>query len=189
MAERAFSSMQDHFLVALPSLGEGIFAHSLIYLCEHDKNGAMGLIVNHPLDMEVEEILEQLDFDELTNQQHQPVFSGGPVHTDRGFVLHRRDQKHWDASIDVSPKLALTTSLDILDAIARGNGPTDTLIALGYAGWAPGQLEEELADNAWLSLPADDKVIFDTPAEQRVDAALAKLGINFAQLGSDSGHA
>ncbi|WP_374973261.1 YqgE/AlgH family protein [Spongiibacter marinus] len=189
MAEPTFSSMQDHFLVALPNLGEGIFAHSLVYLCEHDENGAMGLIVNRPLDMDVEEILAQLDFDEPGQHRKQPVFAGGPVHTDRGFVLHRRDKQRWDASLEISQKLALTTSLDILDAIARGSGPADTLIALGYAGWAPGQLEEELADNAWLSLPADDKVIFDTPADQRVDAALAKLGINFAQLGSDSGHA
>ncbi len=189
MPDSAFTSLRDHFLIALPNLGEGIFAHSLIFICEHDENGALGLIVNRPLDMEVDEILEQLDFDELSYQQHQPVFAGGPVHTDRGFVLHRRDHQHWDASIEVSSEIALTTSLDILDAIANDSGPRDTLIALGYAGWSPGQLEQELADNAWLILPADYRVMFEVPADQRVDAALAKLGINFAQLGSDSGHA
>lgn len=183
-----FQSLQDHFLVALPSLCEGIFAHSLIYLCEHNREGAMGIIINRPLDMQVDEILEQLEYDDCAPHA-EPVFAGGPVHTDRGFVLHRRDQRHWEASIEVSRDIALTTSLDILDAIAHQQGPSRNLIALGYAGWGPGQLEEELQDNTWLTLPASQQVIFDTPAEQRLDAALSSLGISFAQLGSDSGHA
>lgn len=183
------TSLKDHFLIALPSLGEGIFAHSIVYLCEHDEDGAMGIIINRPLDMQVEEILEQLDFQVQPGEHPEPVFVGGPVHTDRGFVLHRRDDRQWESSIEVNSDTCLTTSLDILDAIAQQRGPERALIALGYAGWGPGQLEQELQDNAWLSLPADQKILFDTAPEQRVDAALAQLGISFAQLGSDSGHA
>lgn len=189
MPESAFPSLKHHFLVALPSLSEGIFAHSLCYVCEHDEHGAMGLIVNHPLDMDVSEILEQLELDKLAELPAEAIYAGGPVHTDRGFVLHRRDPQSWEASLLVNNEIAVTTSLDILEAIAERRGPAQRLIALGYAGWGPGQLEEELADSAWLSLPAEPRILFDIPADKRVDAALAALGINFAQLGSDSGHA
>lgn len=189
MPERAFPSLKHHFLVSLPSLSEGIFAHSLCYLCEHDEQGSMGLIVNHPLDMDVSEILEQLELDNRAAIPEEAIYAGGPVHTDRGFVLHRRDTQSWEASLLVNNDMAVTTSLDILEAIAEQRGPKEHLIALGYAGWGPGQLEEELTDNAWLSLPADPKILFEIPAEERIDAALATLGINFAQLGSDSGHA
>jgi putative transcriptional regulator len=185
----AASSLRDHFLIALPTLGEGIFAHSIIYICEHDENGAMGIIINRPLDVQVDEILEQLDFDHQSGEHPQAVYAGGPVHTDRGFVLHRRDSQQWESSIEVNNDIALTTSLDILDAIANNRGPSQNLIALGYAGWEGGQLEQELQDNAWLTLPARDEILFDVAPEQRVDAALAQLGISFAQLGSDSGHA
>ncbi len=182
-------SLKDHFLIALPSLGEGIFAHSIIYLCEHDDEGAMGIIINRPLDVQVDEILEQLDFDVEPGDHPELVFAGGPVHTDRGFVLHRRDSGVWESSIKVNSEISLTSSLDILDAISQHRGPSQSLIALGYAGWGPDQLEQELQDNAWLTLPADKHILFDTEPEQRVDAALAQLGISFAQLGSDSGHA
>lgn len=182
-------SLKNHFLIALPSLREGLFAHSITYLCEHDATGAMGIIINRPLDMSVDEVLEQLDLDDHHYTHQQPVFAGGPVHTDRGFVLHRRTPQHWEASIEVSSQIALTSSLDILNAIARDSGPTQSLIALGYAGWGAGQLETELQESSWLTLPADEQILFDVPAAQRVDAALAKLGISFAQLGSDSGHA
>ena len=188
MNER-FQSLKNHFLIALPRLGEGIFAHSITYLCEHDEEGAMGLIINRPLDMSVDEVLEQLELDEHRHTHTQPVFAGGPVHTDRGFVLHRREQQTWEASLDVSSEICLTSSLDILDAIARDCGPKQSLIALGYAGWSAGQLEAELQENTWLTIPADEQILFDVPAPHRVDAALAKLGISFAQLGSDSGHA
>lgn len=189
MGDTAYPSLKDHFLIALPNLREGIFAHSITFICEHDENGAMGIIVNRPLDMQVDEILEQLEFDEPIYRNNDPVYAGGPVHTDRGFVLHLRGSRDWDASIPVSNDIALTTSLDILDAIARNCGPAHALVALGYAGWESGQLEQELQNNAWLTLPADYQVIFGVPPEQRVDAALAKLGISFAQLGSDTGHA
>ncbi|NKI18479.1 YqgE/AlgH family protein [Spongiibacter sp. KMU-166] len=189
MGDNSFQSLKNHFLIALPSLSDGIFAHSITFLCEHDEHGAMGIIINRPLDMQIDEILEQLDFDEPIYRNTAPVYAGGPVHTDRGFVLHLRGHQDWDASIPVSDSIALTTSLDILDAIARRGGPEHALVALGYAGWDAGQLEEELQENTWLTVPADYNVIFSVPPEQRVDAALATLGISFAQLGSDTGHA
>lgn len=189
MDQTAFPTLKNHFLIALPSLRDGIFTHSITYLCEHDDNGAMGIVINHPLDMDVDEILEQLEIDGQIFEHPEPVFAGGPVHTDRGFVLHRRDGHHWEASIEVTDTIALTTSLDILEAIARNRGPSQSLIALGYAGWGAGQLEEELQNNTWLTLPASEEVLFNVASEQKVDAALAALGITFSQLGSDSGHA
>jgi putative transcriptional regulator len=189
MTNASFPSFKNHFLIALPGLRDGIFTHSITYLCEHDANGAMGIIINHPLDMQVDEILEQLEFEGQIFNHSEQVFAGGPVHTDRGFVLHCRDSRQWEASIEVSDTIALTTSLDILEAIARNTGPSQSLIALGYAGWGAGQLEEEIQDNTWITLPASDKVLFTVPAAGRVDAALAALGISFAQLGSDSGRA
>lgn len=184
-----FPSLKNQFLIALPSLREGIFAHSITYLCEHDQKGAMGIIINRPLDMSVDEVLGQLELDEHHHTHQQAVYAGGPVHTDRGFVLHRRSAEDWEASLAVSKDIFLTSSIDILNAIARDAGPSQSLIALGYAGWDAGQLEAELAESTWLTLPADESILFDVPAAQRVDAALAKLGISFAQLGSDSGHA
>ncbi|MEX1670616.1 YqgE/AlgH family protein [Zhongshania guokunii] len=189
MNEASFPTLKNHFLIALPALRDGIFTHSITYLCEHDAKGAMGIVINHPIDMEVDEILEQLDIDGQIFEHHEPVFAGGPVHTDRGFVLHRRDHQKWEASIEVTDTIALTTSLDILQAIALNRGPSQSLIALGYAGWEAGQLEEELQENTWLTLPASEDILFDVAPAKRVDAALATLGISFAQLGSDSGHA
>jgi putative transcriptional regulator len=189
MTNTAFVSFKNHFLIALPALKDGIFTHSITYLCEHDEHGAMGIIINHPLNMDVDEILEQLELDGCSYDHQQPVYAGGPIHTDRGFVLHRRDGKQWESSIDVTDTITLTTSLDILDAIARNCGPSQSIIALGYAGWDAGQLEEELQENIWLTVAASDHVIFEVEAEKRVDAALASLGIDFSQISPHSGHA
>ncbi|WP_373078978.1 YqgE/AlgH family protein [Zhongshania sp.] len=189
MDQTLFPSLKNHFLIALPGLRDGIFTHSITYLCEHDDKGAMGIVINRPIDMEVDEILEQLDIAGQIFEHHEPVFAGGPVHTDRGFVLHRRDNQDWEASIAVTDTVALTTSLDILEAIALNRGPSQSLIALGYAGWDAGQLEEEIQSNTWLTLPANDEVLFNVPSDKKVDAALAILGIKFSQIGSDSGHA
>lgn len=189
MTDTSFQSFKNHFLIALPALKDGFFSHSITYLCEHDAQGAMGIIINRPLDIDVDEILEQLDFDGHVYNHRQPVYAGGPVHTDRGFVLHPRDEQQWEASVNVTDSVTLTTSLDILDAIARDRGPSQSLIALGYAGWDAGQLEEELQESTWLTVPASEHVIFDVSAENKVDAALAILGIHFAQIAPDSGHA
>jgi putative transcriptional regulator len=189
MTNAAFLSFKNHFLIALPALKDGIFTHSITYLCEHDEHGAMGIIINHPLNMDVDEILEQLELDSYSYDHQQPVYAGGPIHTDRGFVLHRRDDKQWESSIDVTDTVTLTTSLDILDAIARNCGPSQSIIALGYAGWDAGQLEDELHNNIWLTVAASDHVLFEVEAEKRVDAALASLGIDFSQIAPHSGHA
>ncbi|MGJ8686376.1 MAG: YqgE/AlgH family protein [Spongiibacteraceae bacterium] len=184
------TSLSNHFLVALPSLANGIFTRSITYLCEHDSHGAMGIIINHPLDMQIDEILAQLNLGSPKKDAADTILAGGPVHTDRGFVLHSRDNKpNWDDSVPVSDNIAITTSMDILIAIANDKGPKHKLIALGYAGWDAGQLEQELLDDAWLCIPAKEHILFNTPTELRLDAALAELGIQYAQLSSDSGHA
>ena len=181
-------AFQGQLLIATPVIGSGFFNRSLTYLCHHDADGAMGIVINQHLDLALSDMLEHLDIESISDLSDCPVLAGGPVGTEQGFVLHRGDPE-WEGSQSVGEDLSLTTSRDILCALALGDGPEDYLVALGYAGWGPGQLEQELQDNTWLTLPASQQVIFDTPADQRLDAALSSLGISFAQLGSDSGHA
>ena len=183
-------SLKNYFLLATPLLDSGFFAGSLTYICEHDDEGAMGIVVNHPLDVQVDEILDQLSLANDDNPHREPVLAGGPLHTDRGFVLHRSDRaRRWQDSIAISSEIQLTTSLDILGDIAANSGPRSNLIALGYAGWAPGQLEEELEENAWLTVPADHRILFEIPHHKKLDAALHKLGIDLSRLAPYSGHA
>ncbi len=184
-----FQSLKDHFLIAMPALAEGIFAHSVTYLCEHTEDGAMGIIINLPLDLQLREILDQLQIEVVRSHFDEPVMAGGPVQTDRGFVLHRGSEKQWETTVAISPDISLTTSRDILDAFARNEGPSAALVALGYAGWSAGQLEDELADNAWLTAPASSGILFDTPIEQRFSAAVATLGIDMAMMAPGAGHA
>jgi putative transcriptional regulator len=181
--------LRDHFLLAMPSLDEGIFAHSITYICEHGESGAMGIVINQPLDLSVGEIFEHLQIDARRDFTEVPVLAGGPVQIDHGFVLHRNGSKHWEASLKVTPEITLTTSRDILRAIANDAGPPDHLIALGYAGWSAGQLERELAENSWLTLPANSDIIFSTPTEQRLCAAAAQLGIDMNLISGEAGHA
>lgn len=191
--DQNFSSLRNHFLIAMPSLNEGIFAHSVTYLCEHSEEGAMGIVINRPAGIALGEILEQLKIDgesgETLAHTEDPVMVGGPVQTDRGFVLHRNDDRHWEATLPISDEISLTTSIDILDAMAHDRGPNSALVALGYAGWEAGQLEQEIAANSWLTIPADSDIIFATPIERRLDAAAAKLGIDLALLAPGAGHA
>lgn len=183
------SSFKHQFLISMPSMAESHFAHTITYVCDHDEEGAMGLIINRPTDIPLNEIFSQLEIDDNTRAHaHQPIYSGGPVQTDRGFILHPND-KQWDSTINIAGNISLTTSKDILSAIARGEGPSDSLVALGYAGWGAGQLEEELADNFWLIVPASEDIIFNTPHDERLKAAVAQLGIRLEQLSPDSGHA
>lgn len=186
---RSSDCLRDHFLLAMPGLTQGIFSHSITYICEHGESGAMGIIVNQPLDLTVKEIFEHLQITARGDFSGMPVMAGGPVQMDHGFVLHRNCDKIWEASLKVTAEITLTTSRDILRAIANDEGPGDHLIALGYAGWAAGQLEQELAENSWLTLPGDSDIIFSTPAEQRLGAAAAQLGIDMNLISGQAGHA
>jgi putative transcriptional regulator len=181
--------LRDHFLLAMPSLSEGLFSHSITYICEHGESGAMGIVINQPLDLSVDEIFEHLQINPRQDFSDMPVMAGGPVQIDHGFVLHRKCAKRWEASLQVTAEITLTTSRDILRAIANDTGPDDHLIALGYAGWAAGQLEQELAENSWLTLPANSDIIFSTPADQRLGAAAALLGIDMNLISGKAGHA
>ncbi|HEY3700189.1 MAG TPA: YqgE/AlgH family protein [Spongiibacteraceae bacterium] len=184
-----FESLKDHFLIAMPSLTQGVFAHSLTYLCEHNEHGAMGIIINRPMGVALGEILEHLNIEDVRNHGKDPVMAGGPVQTDRGFVLHRTVERQWESTLSISAEISLTTSRDILDALAHNEGPDSALVALGYAGWGAGQLESELVANSWLTIPADSAILFNTPIEKRLDAAAAKLGIDLALLAPGAGHA
>jgi len=180
--------LTDHFLIAMPSLGDPNFFRTVTYICTHTEEGAMGIIINRPMDVQLGEIFEHMEIevsDETSNQV--PVFEGGPVQRERGFVIHR-PVGTWDAMLPINSHLGITTSRDIIAAIANGKGPSDFLVALGYAGWSAGQLEDEMAENAWLSTPADRHIIFDMPYEKRWEAAAKKIGIDLTLLSSDVGH-
>ncbi|WP_136254773.1 YqgE/AlgH family protein [Onishia niordana] len=182
-------SLKHHFLLAMPHLEDPNFAGSLSYLCDHDDNGAMGVIVNHPLDMSLDALFEQLELD-ASDSKHRnaPVYYGGPTHQDRGFILHRGSSKPWDSSIQVDNDVALTTSMDMLSAMAEGRGPDDFIVCLGCSGWEAGQLEDELKDNAWLTVEGGSNILFETPSEQRLNAAAGVLGIDLNLMSREAGH-
>ncbi|MCB1667033.1 MAG: YqgE/AlgH family protein [Porticoccaceae bacterium] len=182
-------SLQGHFLIATPGLHDPVFANTVIYLCEHTRYGAMGLVVNQPLDISLNQIFEQFELNYSEPAGKLPLLSGGPVQVNRGFVLHRPQQKDWEATQKISPDIHLTSSRDIIEDIANDKGPEDSLITLGYAGWEAGQLEAELGTNAWLAVPAKAEILFDTAIEDRAHAAAATIGVNLHQFGSTAGHA
>jgi len=183
------TSLTNQFLIAMPGLDDPNFSRSVAYICEHNAQGAMGLVVNRPMDMDLGEVLRQLELKTDDDRvEHELVYTGGPVLPDRGFILHR-PHGGWESTLAVTASIAITTSLDILDAIARNDGPHDIIFALGYAGWTAGQLETEMAENAWLTVPADERVLFELPPEARWRAAAELIGIDPAQLSGDSGHA
>ena len=186
MAESTFT---NHLLIAMPSLSDPNFSQAVTLVCEHTDKGALGIVLNKPLPMRLSDVLTQMQL-EPSNEEiaAQPVLRGGPVHTDRGFVLHRPGGE-WDHTHKVSDSIQVTTSRDILAAMAKGAGPTDAFIALGYAGWDSGQLEREMADNAWFSMPVDARVVFDLPFEDRWLAAWRFLGIDVDKLSPVAGHA
>ena len=186
---RSSDCLRNHFLLAMPSLAEGIFSQSITYICEHGESGAMGIVINQPLDLSVAEIFEHLQITPDQDFSNMPVMAGGPVQIDHGFVLHRNCDQTWEASLKVTSEITLTTSRDILRAIASNTGPQEHLIALGYAGWAAGQLEQELTENSWLTLPADADIIFTTQADQRLAAAAALLGVDMNLISGEAGHA
>lgn len=184
-----FESLSNHFLVAMPGLHDPNFSHAVIYICEHSPDGAMGLVINNPLDIPISQIFEQFELGFSSDIGAQPLLSGGPVQIDRGFVLHRAGERQWESTRTISGEISLTASRDIISDIAVERGPSELIIILGYAGWGPGQLEEELAHNAWLTVPGDANILFNTPFERRASAAAAKIGIDLNMLSSDAGHA
>ncbi|BAN46070.1 YqgE/AlgH family protein [Metapseudomonas resinovorans] len=183
------SYLKHHFLIAMPHMADPNFAQTVTYLVEHNEQGAMGLVINRPNGLSLSDVLEQLrpDYMPPARCQGLPIYAGGPVQTDRGFVLHPAGHS-FQATLELGD-LALSTSQDVLFAIADGSGPQQSLVALGYAGWDAGQLETELSDNAWLTCPADLSILFDTPTEQRLSAAAARLGVNLSLLTAQAGHA
>lgn len=183
------TNLTSHFLIAMPGLADPNFQHTVTFICAHNEDGAMGIVINRQVDMRLGEVLAQMELQPMNAAIEQyPVYQGGPVQTDRGFILHT-PEKLWESSIKISASIAVTTSRDIIEAIANDEGPEATLMALGYAGWDAGQLEQEIGDNAWLSGPADTNIIFNTPSEQRWQKAAALLGIDIQMLSSDVGHA
>ncbi|MEH6533011.1 MAG: YqgE/AlgH family protein [Photobacterium frigidiphilum] len=186
-------NLTNHFLVAMPSMQDPHFKRGVVYVCEHNEEGAMGLVINLPIEISVGNMLEQIEVerelpvnnpDSLT----QSVLNGGPVSEDRGFVLHQ-PKGQFDSSISINDELSVTTSQDILPLLGTSEAPEKFIVALGYAGWSAGQLEQELAENSWLTMEADAEVIFETPINERWDTAVARLGINPANLSIEKGHA
>jgi putative transcriptional regulator len=181
--------LSHHFLIAMPAMTDPYFAKSLTYVCEHNEQGAMGIVVNRPISLTLSELFAQINMPlKPVELEDVLVHFGGPVQTDRGFVLHEPGGA-WQSTLHINDRVGLTTSKDILQAVGEGTGPRHLLVTLGYAGWAEGQLEQELAQNAWLSVPADEHILFDLPAEERLSAAMRLLGIDFASLSEEAGHA
>lgn len=179
--------LSQHFLIAMPSLDDGLFTNSLIYICEHNQNGAMGIIINKPSDYQLGHIFKQMFKNNGGPNAEDHVYIGGPVQTDRGFVLSNTQQQ-WESDFSINANIKLTTSKDILQAMMDGEGPTHSLVTLGYAGWDAQQLEQELSDNCWLTVPADNDIIFNTPDDKKLSLAAAKIGIDLSRIAPDVGH-
>ena len=182
-------NLTGHFLIAMPSLNDGFFNHAVTYICEHDETGSFGIIINQQTGITIKQIAKEMKIKTDDNyNKDQSIFIGGPVDQGRGFILHR-PTGHWQSSLKVKNDVALTTSKDILQAIVNNNGPDDCIVALGYAGWAAGQLDNEMAANTWLSCPADEQIIFNTPTEERWKAAANLIGVDLSLLSNETGHA
>lgn len=182
-------SLVGQFLISMPALQDGLFARSLVYLCQHDDRGAVGFIINKPMKkISIQTVLEQLGIEASGAELNTVLLSGGPVQPERGFVIHPANQV-WRSTFEPSPGIAVTTSLDILEAIGRGEGPNQTLLALGYAGWEPGQLEDEIKANAWLTCDFDKRLLFETEFEDRWRLAAGSFGFNFETMVTEAGHA
>jgi putative transcriptional regulator len=190
-------SLRGQFLVAMPDMEDERFAHTVVYVCSHsEEDGAMGLVVNKLMpDLHFGDLMAQFDIkiveenDPEKSAYDQPIVVGGPVETGRGFVLHTADFETPENSINISDDLCLSTTMDVLKSIADGHGPSHALLALGYCGWEPGQLEDEIGDNGWLTTPASSDLIFSTPMDKRYTQALKYAGIDIAFLSSTAGHA
>jgi len=191
-------NLTNHFLIAMPGLEDAIFSKSVVYVCEHTPHGALGLVINKPSELKMEALFGKIDLP-LRRQDltQQPVFQGGPVQTERGFVLHepvfleseKPEQSLYASTLSIPGGLEMTTSKDVLEALATGSGPRRVLVSLGYSAWGEGQLETELGENSWLTVDADQAIIFDTPVKERYDKALGLLGLQAWMISSQVGHA
>lgn len=188
------TKLTNHFIIAMPSLLDANFDRTVTYICEHDENGTFGIIINRETDITLEEVISQMEIGtgssqtRVSNPLHHTIYLGGPVQQNRGFILHN-PPGNWGSTLKINEHIALTTSRDILEAIANNQGPEQSIIALGYAGWGPGQLEQEMVANAWLNCPAEEQIIFNTPSDQRWQAAANLLGVDLQLLSNDPGHA
>ncbi len=186
--------LTNHFLVAMPGMADETFERTVVYLCEHTEKGALGLVINKPIDIKLRNLFEKIELklDHRAELAEQPVYFGGPVQTERGFVLHDPTglgASPYNSTLTVPGGLEMTTSKDVLEALSHGTGPRRVLVTLGYSGWQAGQLEDEIGRNGWLTVGADPAVIFDTPVPQRYDKALSLLGIDPRMLSAEAGHA
>jgi putative transcriptional regulator len=181
--------LTNQFLIAMPALEDPNFSQTVTFVCAHNEEGAMGIVINRPMEIDLGEVFAQMEIcADNPKINHRLVFLGGPVHRDRGFIIHN-PALDWDSTIKVSPEIGVSTSRDILEAISNGTGPHDTLVALGYAGWGAGQLESEIAQNAWISVPATAEIIFRTAPKMRWASAAAEMGIDLSTMSHDIGHA
>ncbi|HPX87723.1 MAG TPA: YqgE/AlgH family protein [Methylophilaceae bacterium] len=188
-------NLTGHFLIAMPAVTDPFFSKSVTFICTHNQDGAMGIMINRPTDITFETLFEKINV-ELLNLAvaDQPVLYGGPVQPERGFVLHEVTDGEWDSTVQIANNIALTTSKDILESVAIGHGPEKMLVSLGYAGWTSGQLEQEIKQNAWLSVQANDtetlhKILYNTDYDRKLSATLALLGVDPAMLSDIAGHA
>jgi putative transcriptional regulator len=185
-------NLANHFLIAMPSMQDPVFGGAVVYICEHNDNGVLGVVINKPTDMTMEVLFERIDLELSAALRstvvNEPIMFGGPVQDDRGFVLHTPGAAY-SSSLTVTDEVAFTTSIDVLEAVAAGDGPKRMLVSIGYSGWSPGQLEDEICRNGWLTVAADAHVLFDLPIEERYNAAIKLLGIDPMMLASEAGHA
>ena len=191
MSAAAFQSLSNQFLIAMPELEDPNFSRTVTLICQHDENGALGVIINRTVDsLSINDVLDQFSLpkQEFGRIGHQPIYVGGPVHNELGLVLHR-GLGDWQSTLKVGSQLGLTSSRDVLEAIAHSGGPDDCLLVLGYAGWGAGQLDFEIRQNAWLTVPADPRIIFEVEVEQRWTQAAASLGVDITTLSTGAGHA
>src|SRR5574337_635280 len=186
-------NLTNQFLIAMPGMADDTFAGAVVYLCEHTEQGALGLVINKPIDITLKNLFEKVELDlDSPVLAEQPVYFGGPVQTERGFVLHDHPGEAgspYNSTLSIPGGLAMTTSKDVLEALSSGHGPRRLLVTLGYSGWGAGQLEDELSRNGWLTVDASPEIIFDTPVEKRYERALSLLGIDLRMLSQEAGHA
>ena len=185
----AVTYLNNHFILAMPNLADPYFFHTVIYLCQHNDEGALGIVINRPINMKLGDVFQQMKSPISSETAPEAlVFAGGPMQQERGFVLHNTGGE-WDMTLPISESVSLTTSRDVIEAIALDKGPESYIVALGYAGWGQGQLEQEMLANAWLSCPYSKQILFDTPADSRWQNCAEQIGININQLTIPAGHA